>query len=309
MAAGLLAGCAALVPEAQLAPSAAPSPPARPAVAAPDGSAERLAAFFSAREAEQVAAGLRRLDGSRAPLPDDLDDIVDIYVDVALRDEYSLAGGRLRPSGAPAPLRRWQGQVRYNLIFGDSVPAATQQRDRAEAGRLIARMAQATGHPLRLMPASAGTGGNFHVLVLDPAERRAAGPMLRALVPGVDDTTVGLITGLPISAYCLVAAFSQGRGDVYTGAIAIVRAELPERTRHACLHEEMAQGLGLPNDSDRAVPSIFNDNQEFARLTSLDLLLLRIHYDNRLRPGMRAAQARPIVRRIVAELTGASEAS
>lgn len=63
----------------------------------------------------------------------------------------------------------------------------------------------------------------------------------------------------------------------------------------------MAQGLGLISDSDQAEPSIFNDGQFFARLTSLDRMLLRLHYDNSLRPGMRANEARPIVRRIAAE--------
>ena len=37
--------------------------------------------------------------------------------------------------------------------------------------------------------------------------------------------------------------------------------------RRACVHEEMAQGLGLGNDSETARPSIFNDDEEFALLT------------------------------------------
>ncbi|MFT7253735.1 MAG: hypothetical protein ACI81Q_001152, partial [Paracoccaceae bacterium] len=45
-----------------------------------------------------------------------------------------------------------------------------------------------------------------------------------------------------------------------------------------------------------ARPSIFNDDEEFALLTTHDELLLRILYDPRLSPGMQPDQARPILR-------------
>ena len=70
------------------------------------------------------------------------------------------------------------------------------------------------------------------------------------------------------------------------------------------MHEEVAQGLGLANDSAAARQSIFNDDEEFALLTSHDEFLLRMLYDPRLKTGMSAQQALPIVRRIAAELTG-----
>ena len=54
----------------------------------------------------------------------------------------------------------------------------------------------------------------------------------------------------------------------------------------------------------RARPSIFNDDDEFALLTRHDELLLEMLYDPRLRPGMTAAEAMPIVRVMAAELTG-----
>ncbi|MFO1174145.1 MAG: DUF2927 domain-containing protein [Paracoccaceae bacterium] len=74
--------------------------------------------------------------------------------------------------------------------------------------------------------------------------------------------------------------------------------------RRSCFHEELAQALGLVNDSPAARPSIFNDNQEFAYLTRQDELMLRLLYDRRLRPGMTLDEARPIVGQIAAELMG-----
>ena len=57
----------------------------------------------------------------------------------------------------------------------------------------------------------------------------------------------------------------------------------------------MAQAMGLPNDSPDARPSLFNDSLEFAFLTDHDEILLRMLYDPRLRPGMTAAEVRPLL--------------
>ena len=64
--------------------------------------------------------------------------------------------------------------------------------------------------------------------------------------------------------------------------------------RDACYHEEIAQGLGLSNDSDLARPSIFNDDEEFALLTTHDEYLLRMLYDTRMPLGADPATARPV---------------
>jgi len=84
----------------------------------------------------------------------------------------------------------------------------------------------------------------------------------------------------------------------------VIRSEHPDLLRLSCIHEELTQGLGLPNDSPRARPSIFNDDEEFALLTDQDELLLRILYNPALRPGMTAAEARPIVESLARRLAG-----
>ena len=65
--------------------------------------------------------------------------------------------------------------------------------------------------------------------------------------------------------------------------------------QRACIEEELAQGLGLANDSPYARPSIFNDDDEFATLTSMDAVMLQILYNPRLLPGMTLDQARPFL--------------
>jgi hypothetical protein len=284
-----------------VAPSVAGTrPPVRPEGRGPvDPVSADLAAYYGRLEGERRARGLMRTDDGTRDVQASAGRLAQIWTEVALRDEY-LGGNRTQRGGASV-LRRFETPVVYRLEFGASVPAAMQVADRARVGELVARLSEAARHPMRLAPAGS-EAGNFHVLVLTEAERHAIGPRLRQLIPGIDDATVRLVTEMPRETFCLALAFARGGGAVYTESVAIIRAEHPDLTRLSCYHEELAQGLGLAADSPLARPSIFNDNQEFALLTRLDLLMLRLHYDPRLRPGMTARDASPIAFSIASEL-------
>ncbi|HUT51316.1 MAG TPA: DUF2927 domain-containing protein [Alphaproteobacteria bacterium] len=52
-----------------------------------------------------------------------------------------------------------------------------------------------------------------------------------------------------------------------------------------CIVEETTQSLGLPNDSDDANPSVFNDRSRLKDLSTHDLLLLRLLYHPELEVG------------------------
>lgn len=284
--------------EAPVAQSSTPRPAPRRAAAPPDTSG--LALYYRQVEAQRRASGLMRTDAGGPDTPFNARILARNFEQIALHDEYVLEAGRPVARATPARLRRWEAPVRMHLYFGASMPAHLRVADRSFVADYVARLADLTRHPLSLVDDSARA--NFHVLVLDEAERRAIGPRLRMLLPGIDDDTVRIVTGIPRETFCLVLAFSRGGSSVYTDALAIVRAELPDLTRQGCYHEELAQGLGLPNDSPQARPSIFNDAKEFVFLTRHDELLLRLLYDPRLSPGMWAAEARPIVRRGATEL-------
>jgi hypothetical protein len=300
---GWLAGCAEVA--TLEAPDATTPAPERPAVLAPENALSvELATYYRRIELERRGRGLLRTDSGADSMAISAARLADIYIDIALHDEYLRTARGFIARTSAANLRRWDAPVRYRLEFGPSVPRSVRVSDHAEVATLVNRMSSATRHPMRLLPLGTEDGGNFHVLVLSEAERRAIGPRLRALVPGIDATAVRLVTEMPRETFCMVLAFSRSADDVYSDAVAIIRAEHPDLTRLSCYHEELAQGLGLANDSLQARPSVFNDNQEFALLTALDLLLLRLHYDPRLAPGMSEAEARPIVLRIAAELVG-----
>lgn len=270
---------------------------ARADVAANTPASRNMRDYLAGIEQALIARGRLRTDdgGDIALTPEKL---ADDFVEVALHDEYLRQGGKLISRPTPAPLRRWQQPVAVRLEFGDSVAPVQRNRDRADIADFVARLHRVSGHPVALT----GAAGNFNVLILSEDERRAIGPRLASMVPGIPPGDIAALRDLAPQNYCTVFAYSNGNSPVYSQAVALIRAELPPRLRRSCVHEELAQGMGLANDSPRARPSVFNDDEEFAYLTRHDELLLQILYDPRLRPGMTEAEARPIVLQIAREL-------
>jgi len=302
----LASGAAALslsacVPE--VAPEVSPRPAERQVAPAPEPSPESLAfaRYYRAIEARLVSQGMLRTDGGQADAPFSVATLAANFERIALYDEYALAGGRFVQQQTPSRLRRWEQPVRIEPHFGASVSDAQQAEDRSILSTYATRLARATGHPI----STVRTGGNFHVLYLDRDDQQNAGDMVRRLVPGAGEEVIREIEQLPRSTFCAVYAFSEsGARPVYVSAVAIIRDEHPSLLRRSCVHEEVAQGLGLPNDSPAARPSIFNDDEEFALLTRHDELLLQILYDPRLQPGLRPGEAGATIRRIASELLG-----
>ena len=285
-----------------------PQPPDRPdraagpQVALPKRGPESLAleAYYTRIENDLVARGLLRRDGGGPDTPFDARTLTENFVRIALFDEYTERGGTMIARQTASRLRRWIDPVRIQPVFGTLLPPERQAQDRDAIARYAARLSRVSGHPI----STVASGGNFHVAILTEGERRAFGHKLRLLVPGVSDTVVRTVQNMPRSTFCLVFAFSEAGSSDYVNAVAVIRAEHPDLLRLSCIHEEIAQGLGLANDSPRARPSLFNDDEEFALLTTHDEMLLRILYDRRLTPGMTSAEAQPIVRRIAGELLG-----
>lgn len=279
-------------------PGRSPVPPPRPAAPAPvteeTPASAAARAYYAQVQQALLSQGLLRTDGGGPDTPFTARMLTENFLRVALYDEYDRGGA----GSTTGELRRWDGPVRVGLRFGASVPAERRATDTARISSYLARLARASGHPIRLDD----NNPNFLIHIVSEDERRGLGPALRAAMPDLGPQDVAGITDLPRSTYCIVLAQSRGSSGVYQRAFAVVRAEHPDLLRLSCLHEEIAQGLGLPNDSPMARPSIFNDDEEFALLTRMDELMLRILYNPALRPGMTEAEARPIVTELATRL-------
>ncbi|WP_300550244.1 DUF2927 domain-containing protein [Roseovarius sp.] len=297
-----LAGCEM----APLAPTARPVE--RPAgvgpssgATAPSANSAALARYYARLEADLLNRGLLRRDGGGPDTPYSDTDLARNFERIAFYDEYAQGAGFRPSSGRAGGLRKWDGPVRMSVEFGASVPEEQRVDDRAMVAGYAARLARITRHPI-----SAGSSRpNFHVLIMGEDDRDAALARIRQLVPNAGPSTIEIFRDMPRTIHCLVVAFSgEGEDFTYRRAIAFIRAEHPPLMRESCVHEELAQGLGLADDSPQARPSIFNDDDEFALLTSHDEELLRLLYSPDLVPGMTADQARPIIRRLLDQRSG-----
>lgn len=278
-----------------------PAPKPQTPDAAPRSPASAKAkAYYEDVQRDLLRNELLRTDGGGPDTPFNARQLAANFEAIALNDEYALVGGNFIARTTPSSVHRWEDPVRISVEFGASVPHEQRAEDRAAIEALARQLSDAARHPVSVTR----TGGNFHVLVLNEDERRDVGPRLRRLIPGLSETAVRSVENMSRSTYCLVIASDPRDDGIYRRAVAVIRGEHPSLMRKSCFHEEIAQGLGLANDSPRARPSIFNDDEEFALLTRHDELLLRILYDKRLKPNMTPETARPIAAKIAAELLG-----
>ena len=305
----LLALGAALLSACDLVPTSPRPEPRGPVVVpedvtfTPSPRSEALSAYYATVQRQLLAQGLLRKDGGGPDTPFAKRNLVDNFVQIAAFEEYTIDGLRAQQSGNESRIRRWAKPISMRLEFGNSVLPEQAAPLQAAVEKYIRRLSRITGQRMSLAPE--GSAANFHVAVLDVDELEAFAPRLQELVPGLTSNVARELTRLPRPQYCAIYTFFDASAPhQINNAVAILRTELPPLLSEACIHEEIAQGLGLSNDSPAARPSIFNDDDEFALLTTHDERLLEILYDPRLPLGTGPAEARPIVETIATDLLG-----
>ena len=297
-AAVVLAGCATPPP-----PPVAPPAPVAPVVVAPPPETAASAAqrtHYAEVQSALLSQGLLRTDGGGidAPFTDRM--LTENFLKIALYEEYAYGQISATRSQSAITLLRWDKPIRLSVQFGASIPAAKQAADRARVASYLARLSRLTGHSITVTDQNP----NFWLHFASVDERATLGPALNAELSDLTPGQIDAVTNMDRDTYCQVLTQSDPATSTYTAAVAVIPSEHPDLLRLSCIHEELAQALGLPNDSNAARPSIFNDDEEFALLTGQDELMLRILYNPALRPGMTEAQARPIVQTLASRLTG-----
>lgn len=297
LVAAALAACT--LPEPVVAvqkPRARPTGRAETQVRPTSQASAELRSYLVQVQSAQLGQGLLRQDGGGPDTPFTADMLARNFERIVFFNEYESA---LQGRGGESPLRRWRTPIRVGTVFGQSVPPSQRTSDNADIGTYARRLGQISGHPV----ANFGNP-NFIVIIASEDDRSDALDAAANAVPGITRSSLNALRNLPRDTYCAVAAYAAGSNEnTYTAAVAIIRAENPSLLRLSCIHEEMAQAMGLANDSRDARPSIFNDDDEFALLTAHDELLLKMLYDPRLKTGMSASEAAPITRIIARELT------
>jgi hypothetical protein len=302
LALATMSACTVAPPlEPTLKPAPRPSAAALPApiVAKPTSQhSAKLRSYFNQVQQAQLSQGLLRRDGGGEDTPFTADMLERNFEQIAFYNEYNA---NFTGRGDKTLMRRWEKPVRMAIVFGDSVPPSERETDSAAIRAYARRLAGITNHPVTV----GGGAPNFMVIIASEDDRDAALVEAANRIPDVTAASLAALRDLRRDTYCIVAAYAGGADpSTYTAAVAVIRSENPSLMRLSCIHEELAQGLGLANDSPTARPSIFNDDDEFALLTRHDENLLRMLYDPRLHAGISAEDAAPITRIIARELTG-----
>ncbi|HSH86536.1 MAG TPA: DUF2927 domain-containing protein [Methylophilus sp.] len=197
------------------------------------------------------------------------------FTEIALHNEYTPG---------EQPVRKWQQPIKVWL---------EHHSDQSEQHALLAKyhfkhLAKITGHPISF--ASSRQDANFIVVFSHLQLWRND----IALVSG------DLFTKPPEDAVCVFGLGLDPKKAI-TRAWVVIPVDYAQEHRQllSCIVEETTQAMGLPSDSDKVFPSIFNDHTPESLLTGLDALLLKILYQPSIKPGMRAAQVKPILANIL----------
>lgn len=241
------------------------------------------------RDRSDVFAAYQATMESRGYLRTDRDPADASYTNADLAEHFRRIAFFTYPNDrthVPKPLTRWEGPVRYAVLGSAS--------DEQQVGTLMTHIALLTGLDIARTPERRA---NFLVMLLDENERRTVERTLS------DHETRTFFNNFMSAIFdCgAIADWSTTEPEIRR-ALIYLHGGLEGLYRELCFEEEISQSFGLFNDDPTVRPSIFNDDEEFALLTRHDDYLLRILYDPRLRPGMTADEAMPVVHRIVEEL-------
>ncbi|MEL6997271.1 MAG: DUF2927 domain-containing protein [Pseudomonadota bacterium] len=260
-------------------------------------------------------AGGMRLDRKPADAPVDAGLLVENFRRIAfdLEPDPFGTGAEVPEDERPPMLRRWEEQIRLQIIAASGTKAGV----RREIYGFMDHLSKITGIGFKpsndfLVNAEREDPPNIFVILGDGAEFDEVIKMLEFERDGEDQRSVYDALGEFLKIWHL--SYSPCAGQSYTEhdakgergriqfGIVVIRTDLRAPMTESCIEEELAQTMGLMNDHPDVRPSLFNDDEEFALMTEHDELLLRILYDDRLKPGMTPEQAMPIVRQIAREL-------
>ncbi|CZF77154.1 hypothetical protein GCE9029_00042 [Grimontia celer] len=177
------------------------------------------------------------------------------------------------------PVRKWQKPIRIYIDHrvGD------KELHSALANTQIEDLVRATGHDIKVV----NSPEKANLRMVFTRESRWQNET-RELWPTQED--------FPFRGAICMAHFSSSSQAEIKEALIVIPVDLArERGKlFACVVEELTQAMGLPNDSDKVFPSIFNDGSKNNVMTTLDITLLRLLYSSGVNAGMTEQQVMPL---------------
>jgi hypothetical protein len=207
--------------------------------------------------------------------------ISDSFIEIALNNEYSSTISRLR---------KWQKPIYYSILHR----TADEEFHQKIVELHLNHLSSITGVDI----AAANSVNTANLTIIFSTEQQLEQELQHDFLLA-DQQQIGHLTR---NSVCL-AHFSIAADNSIDKAIVIIPVD---RARaHAkllsCVVEELTQIMGLPNDSDKVFPSIFNDKSHNDYLSGLDYLLLNLLYDERMSVGLNQVQIKQTLKRLIQE--------
>jgi len=207
--------------------------------------------------------------------------LVDAFVEVGLRSAHSTRRHRVH---------KWISPVNYFIVHrvGDEDLHRRLIRTHFEHLSVI------TGLPIR--PAASQAAANY--LIVMTSEEKLVVDLPSYLGQALARQHELLFR----HNLCLVTLAAERKGSIIR-AVAMIPVDSARARGElaSCVAEELTHAMGLPNDSPKALPSIFSHQFPHELLSGLDYLLLQMLYDPRVKPGMDEKTVRPILQTIASE--------
>lgn len=140
----------------------------------------------------------------------------------------------------------------------------------------VSIIAEASGLNMRLLPDGVAEGGDL-VVRLTPLRMFAS-----LAFDGVPTKLLREQTG---PGRCFFLIWPNEDWSIAKAQVVINSLLSEDHIKH-CFYEETVQSLGLPNDSDRLRPSIFNEQLMVSHLSDLDRSIIHALYDPSITPGL-----------------------
>lgn len=194
--------------------------------------------------------------------------IIQAFGEVALNNEYD---------NAKHGVRKWRMPIRVFIEHQVGDSALHTQLVQMH----LAHLAKITGHDIQ----RTNTLPEANIHLIFTRQSLWASEVERLMGPSATKSLHGSVC---IGTFALNREHDIGRAWII---IPVDQAKMHGKLV-ACVVEEITQVLGLPNDSEKVFPSIFNDKTPQDLLTGLDFILLKLLYSPSISAGMTADEAK-----------------
>lgn len=194
--------------------------------------------------------------------------IIQAFGEVALNNEYD---------NAKHGVRKWRVPIRVFIEHRVGDSALYTQLVQMH----LAHLAEITGHDIQ----RTNTLSEANIHLVFTRQSQWASEVERLMGPSAAKNLHGSVC---IGKFALNTQHDIARAWII---IPVDQAKMHGKLV-ACVVEEITQVLGLPNDSEKVFPSIFNDKTPQDLLTGLDFILLKLLYSPSISAGMTADEVK-----------------